>query len=127
METRPSTVWRALSVVVFVGMFGVSLVKAQGCQRAAQEDVQPEAEAAKPNVTAGGEAAAPAPESQPEARPDAGADAGADTGALKKIEVMPATKSGMVFPATKSGRVFPATKSGPVIVPDEPAPPQQQK
>ena len=131
METRPPVVWRALSVVLFVGMFGFSLVKAQGCQREAKpaeaDEVLPATKsgipfdeiptfdeknegAAKPTGGTSGGA---------EAKPDAGGkDAGSAPDAAAKIEVMPATKFGPVFPATKSG--------APVRIPAPNPAPQQQ-
>jgi hypothetical protein len=117
METRPPVVWRALSVVLFVGMFGFSLVKAQGCQREAKPGEDRVMPATKSGMPLGD---LPAVDEAPPA--DAGEDAGADAAAEEVPEVMPATKFGPVFPATKSGP--------PVRIPEpepeaEPTPQQQ--
>ena len=114
-------VWRALSVVLFVGMFGFSLVKAQGCQREAKptevvDEVLPATKSGMPlDERVIDEVPRPAAEAPPAV--DAGEDAGAQPDAAVKLEVMPATKFGPVFPATKSGP--------PVRVPSPNPAPQQ--
>ena len=122
METRPPVVWRALSVALFVGMFGFSLVKAQGCQREAKpgsgEEVMP---ATKSGMPLGDPVLAAEPEPAADAKPaaDVGSeDAGSAPDAAAELEVMPATKFGPVFPATKSGP--------PVRIPAPNPAPQQQ-
>ncbi len=129
METRPPVVWRALSVVLFVGMFGFSLVKAQGCQREAKpESVDEVLPATKSGVPFDG---VPALEGTAEEQPKATAadagqadagktDAGAGSDAGAKSE-----KILRVIPATKFGPVFPATKSGPPVRIPDPEPQQQ--
>lgn len=96
-------VFKAFSVCLALGMLGLAMLEAQGCDRGPQD----QAEAIHPVETPQPqEAVAPKPASanvakSPVAR-DAGASDGGDAGAWRDVienerEFMPATKAGPVF------------------------------